>query len=140
MEESIRRIFSLSGRDARTYSPLSLAYIGDSVYELIIRTCLTEEKELSSKEYTKLSSGLSKAPAQARIADAIMGMLSPAEAEAFRRGKNASPHSIAKSGTPMDYHIATGLESLIGWLYVTGAEERAIELIKTGMETMSDGR
>jgi len=140
LEAQIKDTLEINGRDVKTYSPLALAFVGDSFYELVIRTMLVETAERTTAAYTKLASSYAKAPTQAKLALAIEGELSEEEAAAFRRGKNASPHNIAKSGTPKDYFLATALESLIGWLYVQGREARAIELIRDGMLELSADR
>lgn len=137
MEESIIKAFDIKQRDVKTYSPLTLAYIGDAVYELVIRTLLVSVSERTTKEYTKRAAEYSMAPTQCFMIKSLLPDLSDEEKAAYRRGKNASPAHVAKSGTPQDYYEATALESLIGWLYVQDKEDRIYELIKLGMERIN---
>ncbi|GFN36565.1 mini-ribonuclease 3 [Tepidimicrobium xylanilyticum] len=108
-------------------SPLQLAYIGDAVYELCIRTYLlnkgTPVKKLHSETIQYV-----KAKAQSNILHALKNLLTEEEKSLVRRGRNAKPKSIPKNAELMDYKYATGFESLIGYLYLTGQDNRIIEL------------
>ncbi|MCR4588416.1 MAG: ribonuclease III [Lachnospiraceae bacterium] len=140
MEESlslsakIREAFGLKKQDIRSYSPLTFAYIGDDVYDLIIRTLLVEQGNRSAEVFHQKASKLVKAGAQALVVDVLKEDLTPEEADILRRGMNAKPKNKAKNATQEDYRKATALEALMGWLYLTEQTDRAIELIKLGLE------
>ena len=132
MEESIRAAFDLKKKDPKGYSPLTLAYVGDSVYELVIRTRIVENAARSLKSMNAEDASLARATTQAGMLAAIEPLLTDEEAEICRRGRNASPESRAKHASMAEYRMATGFEALIGYLYLSGEEERLLELIKAG--------
>ena len=139
MEESIslldliKQSFELKEVDIRAYSPLTLAYIGDCVYDLVIRTVVVERgNEPANKLHNKTVKYV-KAPAQARLADAVLERLTPQEEAVYKRGRNAKPYTMAKNATMGEYKKATGLEALVGYLYLTDQMERALELIRLGL-------
>lgn len=137
MEESIKYLkeqFDLAQVDIRTYSPVVLAYIGDAVYELIVRTILVERGTRQANTLHKKASNYVKASAQAAMAEAFMEELTEEELQFFKRGRNAKTVSMAKHATMHDYRHATGFEALMGYLYLTDQMERMIDLIKMGME------
>ncbi|MCC8139334.1 MAG: ribonuclease III [Lachnospiraceae bacterium] len=137
MEESmtyLRESFALPEVDIRTYSPATLAYIGDAIYDLIIRTILVERGNRSANSLHKEASAYVKASAQSALADALMDELSEEEQQYFRRGRNAHPASMAKNASMHDYRRATGFEALMGYLYLTGQMTRMIDLIRLGLE------
>ena len=141
MLELIRKEFDLKGQDVRAYSPLTLAYIGDGVYELVIRTIVTEWGNRPVNDLHKLSTAYVKAEAQAEMIMAIRGELTEEEAEIFKRGRNAKPYTTAKNATRADYHKATGFEALMGYLYLTGQSDRMLYLISRGIAlTGKDGK
>ena len=137
MEESIKYLkeqFQLSPVDIRTYSPVVLAYIGDAVYELIIRTILVDQGNRQANTLHKKASTYVKASAQAAMAEAFLPELTEEELQYFKRGRNAKTVSMAKHATMHDYRHATGFEALMGYLYLTDQMNRMIDLIKMGME------
>ncbi len=134
MVDEILNRFEIARRRAEDVSPLSLAYVGDCVYELILRTCLIERAEGSAKTHTREGSRLAKAPTQAAMMHAILPDLDPDEEAAYRRGRNASPGHTARSATVAEYRVATGFEALVGWLYLQEKTERIYELIKLGWD------
>jgi ribonuclease-3 family protein len=141
MLDLIERTFDIREQDVRTYSPLTLAYIGDGVYELVIRTMVVEQANRPASELHKLTTAYVKAEAQARMIVALKEELTETEAEIFKRGRNAKPYTTAKNATRADYHKATGFEALMGYLYLTRQDERMLELIRRGIELMDgDGR
>ncbi len=139
MEESvsllnlIKKSFDLKEVDIRTYSPLTLAYIGDAVYDLIIRTVVVERGNTSANKLHKQTIEYVKAPAQARLIEAIQEDLTEEEAGIYRRGRNAKPYTMAKNATTNEYKKATGLEALVGYLYLTDRVERILELLQIGL-------
>ena len=119
--------------DVRTYSPLALAYIGDAVYDLIIRTVVVERANRSSQELHRITVKYVSAGAQARIVQALADSLTQEEAAVYRRGKNAKPHTMAKNASAADYLKATGFEAVIGYLYLTERMDRILELVNMGI-------
>lgn len=146
MEESIsflnliKNSFELKEVDIRTYSPLTLAYIGDAVYDLIFRTVVVERGNTSPNKLHHRTVQYVKAPAQALLAEAVMDRLREEELAVYKRGKNAKPYTMAKNATMSEYKKATGLEALVGFLYLTNQMERAMELIRYGLHKLEKER
>ncbi len=134
LPEAILESFGGRKQDIRSFSPLTLAYIGDCVYELIVRTIVVERGNRQPQKLHKESAGFSKAGTQCRIYDALLPELSEEEADILKRGRNAHFHTKAKNATPGEYRKATALEALIGYLYLTGRLERVLELLRKGFE------
>lgn len=109
-------------------SMLSLAHVGDAVYELMIRSMLCSRGHTQVTQLHKLTVSLVNAQAQARAAGKIQGMLTDEELAVYKRGRNAHVHSVPHSADVGEYHAATGLEALFGWLYLQGRQERLSEL------------
>lgn len=142
MEEQIRAYFNIEQRQLETYSPLTLAYIGDCVYELVLRTVLATTAEGSTKNYTKKGTELAKAVTQAKMIKALMpegeeAYLSEEEIAVFKRGRNANTTHGAKNATTGEYRLATGFEALVGWLYLQGEMDRVLEIIETAWNRIS---
>ncbi|MCR5488077.1 MAG: ribonuclease III [Lachnospiraceae bacterium] len=114
--------------DLRTYSPLTFAFLGDAVYSLYIRDAVVRKGNMPSHKLHKKTSGIVNARAQAEAMDALMEHLSEEEREIASRGIGAKPEHHAKNASPADYHKATGLEALFGYLYLKGRHERIREL------------
>lgn len=137
MEESliarVRDTFALPQTDIKTYSPLTLAYIGDGIYDLIIRTMLVEKGNSQVNKLHQKASSLVKATAQKDILHAIQDNLTEEELGVFKRGRNAKSVTTAKNASVTDYRIATGFEAMIGYLYMTEQMERILYLIKEGL-------
>ena len=118
-------------RDPAQLAPLSLAYMGDTVYDLFVRTLLLENTTLTAHGLHERAAKLVNARAQAAAFRRVEPMLTEAELSVFRRGRNSHIGTVPKSASIMDYRIATGLEALIGWLYLSGMDARIRELMKT---------
>ena len=119
----------LSPEKARMLSPLQLAYVGDSVHALLVRTYLME-KNLKVKDMHKLATQAVNAVSQNQTLTALLPLLSEEELSIVKRGRNAHPHHNApKSATVGEYAGATGLEALLGYLYLTGNMERLLALL-----------
>lgn len=125
--------FSLKEQDAKQYSPLTLAYIGDAVYEVIVRTILVEHGNAPVNVLHKQASKLVKAEAQADAYHRIKEQLTEEELSVFRRGRNAKSYTSAKNATIGDYRVATGYEALFGYWYLTGQTERMLTVAKAGI-------
>ena len=140
MEESlsllgaIRKKFVCDRVDIRTYSPLTLAFVGDCIYDLVIRTIVVERGNTAPGVLHTKKSSIVKAQAQAAQADALMEELTAEEQAVDRRGRNAHSHSTAKNASIGDYRKATGLEALYGFLYLTDQTDRLLWLIAKGLE------
>lgn len=109
-------------------SPLTLAFIGDAVYELLVRERLVNEANRQSKKLHSESVKLVNAAAQSQAAEKLLPLLTEEETAVYRRGKNAHVAHFPKGATAMQYNMATGLESLFGWLYLCGKADRINEL------------
>ena len=129
----LKELFHLEDQDLRSYSPLTLAYIGDAVYELIIRTVLVKKGNCPVNRLHKKASRLVKAGAQSAIMEVIEEELTPEELSVYRRGRNAHSPTMAKHATMADYRRATGFEALMGYLYLKEDYTRMIELVRRGI-------
>ena len=129
--------FGIESKDIRTYSPLTLAYIGDAVFDVIIRSILVNKGNTAVNKLHKRASDIVKAGTQAAFVKALMDDLTEEEADVYRRGRNSKPHTKAKNATTMDYLDATGFEAVIGYLYLMDNMDRICELIEMGIEKLS---
>lgn len=126
-------------KQARMKPPLVLAYIGDTVYDLYVRTGKIKTRSAGVGALHKEVSGIVNAGAQAKAADKIMDMLSEQERDVFRRGRNAKVATTPKNMSVADYHKATGLEAVIGYLYLSGEKERIDELFRNILGENNEG-
>jgi ribonuclease-3 family protein len=122
----------------RAMSTLGLAHVGDGVYELLTRTYLAETGVTAVAKLHRETVRRVCAPAQARAAAKLVPVLTEAEAEVFRRGRNAKVNSVPKAADTAQYHAATGLEALFGWLWLRGETERVRALYAVITEEPSD--
>ena len=133
-----RQSLHLKPVDANTYSPLVLSYMGDSVYELMIRTRVTNRGSMQVNKMHKKSASLVKAQTQAQILKLLEPELTPEEEAVYKRGRNAKSASMAKHATMIDYRMATGFEALIGYLFLTEQYSRMVELVGKGLEFIGE--
>lgn len=118
----------------RQLNPLQLAYLGDTVWDLLVRQQLIKTGK-NVRNLHRAATGLVNAGAQARALEQIRDKLSPEEEDLVRRGRNThSRHGAPRNQDPADYCNATGLEALIGYLYLTGNLERVEELWRISQE------
>lgn len=129
----LKELFHLKEQDIRSYSPLTLAYLGDGVYELVIRTILVQKGNCPVNRLHKRASSLVKASAQSAIMEVIEEELTPEELSVYRRGRNAHSPTMAKHATMADYRRATGFEALMGYLYLKEEYSRMVALIRRGI-------
>ena len=120
--------------ELRAISNLGLAHMGDAVYEMLVRTWLCTHGRVTSKGLHRETVGYVAAPAQAKAVEKIMPLLTEAELAVYKRGRNTRVNSVPQHANAADYHAATGLETLFGWLYLSGATERVEELFQIIME------
>ncbi len=132
--EAIKKDFDCREIDIRTYSPLTLAYIGDAIYDLVIRTIVVERGNTSANNLHKKTVRYVNAVTQAQMIEALREELSEEERTIYKRGRNAKSYTTAKNASVIDYRKATGFEALCGYLYLTGRQERMLTLIRTAIE------
>ncbi len=131
---AISQILELKGQDAKQLSPLVLAYIGDSVYDMVIKTYILDTYgNMPVNKMNKITSSLVKAETQSKMIGLIESELKDDEEVVYKRGRNAKSHTSAKNASIGDYRRATGFEALIGYLYLLGRYERMVELIKLAL-------
>lgn len=130
----VEKYFGGSKLKPEQYSALGLAYIGDGVYDLIIRTIVIELGNGKVKNFHRLTSGVVKAESQAKLVKEILELLSEDELAVYRHGRNAKSATSAKNASIADYRVATGFEALLGYLYLKHEMDRALSLVKTGLE------
>lgn len=109
-------------------SPLTLAFVGDGVYDLLVREYLVRQANRPVGELNKIKVSLVNCKSQARFAKLLLPKLSDKETSVYKRGRNAAPKCTSKHGTVADYHSATGLECLFGYLHMNGEQSRVQEL------------
>ena len=129
----LKELFHLKDRDLRTYSPLTLAYIGDGVYELVIRTILVKKGNCPVNQLHKQASNLVKAGTQSHMMEILEPMLTEEELAVYKRGRNAHSPTMAKHATMADYRRATGFEALMGYLYLKEEYHRIFALVRAGI-------
>ena len=130
----IKEIFDCKEQDIRSFSPLTLAYIGDAVYDLVIRTIVVERGNKAANVLHKTTVKYVNAAAQAAIIQAVLDVMTEEELAVYMRGRNAKSNTMAKNASVEDYRKATGMQALIGYLYLSKRFHRVLELVKLGME------
>lgn len=141
MEKSLeyfKKEFQLENRDLRSYSPLTLAYLGDAVYEIMIRTSLVKKGNCAVNKLHKKASSLVKAQAQSRMIGYMEEYLTEEEYQIYKRGRNAHSPTMAKNATMTDYRRATGFEALVGYLYLKEDFQRLVDIIKIGLRGITN--
>lgn len=124
----------LTPDELRAISAIGLAHMGDAVYETLVRTWLCVHGKATGKELHRATIALVCAQKQAELAQRVLPQLTEEELAVYKRGRNANVHAMPRSATPAQYHAATGLECLMGWLYLRGDKERAEKLFHAMME------
>ena len=132
----LKEAFQLEDKDLRTYSPLTLAFIGDCVFDLVVRSVIVCRANRQPNKLHKLKADIVKAPTQSDMAKAIMDDMTEEEKAVYKRGRNAHSYSSAKNASIQDYRRATGLEALIGYLYLLNRNDRILELISLGLQKL----
>lgn len=146
MEKSIKIDFhdyiqdalQLNETDVRSYSPLVLAYIGDCVCDLIIKSMVISNGNKQVHKLHEETSQYVQASAQSKMMRAMQPCLTEEEHAVYRRGRNAKSVSPAKNQSITDYRRATGFEALLGFLYLRKEYERLMELVKIGLEHLKE--
>lgn len=117
-------------KNPNEYSPLVLAYLGDAVFEMYIRTMLVSKANMPVNKLHKEATGYVKAKAQSELLGKIYDKLTEEEISVFKRGRNAHSYTSAKNADVVDYRRATGFEALMGYLYIKGDSKRIKELLE----------
>lgn len=146
MEESVmwqfdscmKEIFQMGEVDVNAYSPLTLAYIGDCIYDLIIKSLVISEGNKPVQVLHKETSGLVQASAQSKMMRTLQEHLTEEEHAIYKRGRNAKSVSPAKNQSVTDYRRATGFEALMGYLYLKKEWKRMLELVKMGLDSITE--
>lgn len=137
LTKSLEEIFKIHIDSPAQLSPLVLAYIGDSIYDLVIKTYLLETKgNMPVNKLNHYASHLLKAVTQSAMMEQIESILSKEEEAVYKRGRNAKSYTCAKNASVAEYRKATGFEALLGWLYLKGEFDRMMEVIKIGIESL----
>ena len=124
---------SFSPADIRQISILGLAHVGDAVYELMVRTFLLSSSHTASLDLHRSTVALVNAKAQAKAFEKISSLLTEEESAVFKRGRNAKVNQIPHNASAAEYHTATGLEALFGYLYLNACQPRLNELFSVIM-------
>ncbi|MGN1158206.1 MAG: Mini-ribonuclease 3 [Agathobacter sp.] len=130
----IKEQFEIADVDIKTYSPLALAYIGDGIFDLVIRSIVVSKGNTKANQLHQYTSHIVKAASQAQMIEALEEELTEEEADVYRRGRNAKSPTMAKNASMVDYRKATGFEALMGYLYLKDDFERIVELTKLGLD------
>lgn len=117
--------------DPKLLSPLALAFVGDGVYDLFVRERLVCEANRPVKKLNEEKVSIVRCSSQAKLVEKLMPILTEEELDVLKRGRNAHTQHIPKNATSADYHSATALEALLGYLYLAGRIERIRELLKS---------
>ncbi len=141
MEENLsilKEVSQTEAGDVREYSPLTLAYMGDAVYELLIRTKVVTHGNAPVNKLNKKASQLAKAGAQSAMAEILAEYFTEEELSVYKRGRNAHSYTKAKNATTGDYRRATGFEAVFGYLYLKGDMLRISELFSLAMNKYNE--
>ena len=133
----MQELFQLKEVDIKSYSPLTLAYIGDGIYDLIIRTLVINKGDKQVQKLHLETSALVNAGTQSKMMRVLQEHLTEEEHAVYKRGRNAKSVSPAKNQSVTDYRRATGFEALLGYLYLKKDWERILTLVKMGLDSLN---
>lgn len=136
----MQELFQMQEVDIRTYSPLALAYLGDCIFELVIRSLILNQGNKPVQKLHRETSAIVQASAQSRMMRVIQEELTEEEHQIYKRGRNSKTVSPAKNQSVTDYRRATGFEALMGYLYLKREYSRMLELIKMGLDGIGKDR
>lgn len=134
----IKKVLGIGEVDAAGYSPLVLAFIGDCIYDLVIKTMIVSRGNKQVQKLHEETSRFVQASAQSRMMRAMQQNLTEEEHAIYRRGRNAKSVSPAKNQSITDYRRATGFEALLGYLYLKEDYKRLMELVETGLQNLNE--
>ena len=132
----MQEVFQMQEVDIQTYSPLTLAYIGDSIYDLIIKSIVLHQGNKQVNKLHREVSSLVQASTQSRMMRVMQEHLTEEEHAIYKRGRNAKSVSPAKNQSVTDYRRATGFEALLGYLYLQKQWKRLLDLVKIGLDSL----
>lgn len=133
----MQELFQMEEVDVSTYSPLTLAYIGDGIYDLIIRSLVVNHGNKQVNKLHKETSSLVQASAQSLMMRTMQEHLTEEEHAIYKRGRNAKAITPAKNQSITDYRRATGFEALLGYLYLKKEWKRMLDLVKIGLDSLN---
>lgn len=136
LDSYMREVFEMEEVDVQTYSPLALAYIGDCVYDLIIKNIMVSKGNKQVNKLHKDTSAFVQASTQSLMMRTMQEHLTEEEHAVYKRGRNAKSVSPAKNQSITDYRRATGFEALLGYLYLRKEWKRMIDLVKIGLDSL----
>ena len=136
----IKQQFDIKEVDMRTYSPLTLAYIGDCIYDLVIKSLVINEGNKQVNKLHQETSKLVQASAQSLMMRTMQEHLTEEEHAVYKRGRNAKSVSPAKNQSITDYRRATGFEALLGYLYLKKDYKRLLDLVKIGLDSLEEAK
>ena len=137
-DSCMQETFRLKEVDIREYSPLTLAYIGDSIYDLIMKTLVVNQGNKPVQKLHKETSTYVQAKAQSKMMRVLQEELTEEEHSIYKRGRNSKSVSPAKNQSVTDYRRATGFEAVMGYLYLKKDWKRLLDLVKIGLCSVSD--
>lgn len=148
MEESIKDnltsdiwdVLGLKSVSPRQFSPLVLAYIGDSIFDLVVKTKIVAAGNTQVNKMNRVASSIVKAESQSKMIGYLEDKLTEEEESVYKRGRNAKSYTSAKNASISDYRRATGFEALMGYLYLSGRYERMCELIKDALDWLENDK
>ncbi len=136
----MHELFQMEEVDVREYSPLTLAYIGDSIYDLVIKSLMVSHGNKQVNKLHKETSQLVQASAQSLMMRTMQEHLTEEEHAIYKRGRNAKSVSPAKNQSITDYRRATGFEALLGYLYLKKDWKRLLDLVKIGLDSLESNK
>lgn len=132
----MQEIFQMKEVDVREYSPLDLAYIGDCIFDLVIKSLVLNEGNQQVQKLHQKTSAIVQASSQSKMMRVLQEALTEEEHQIYKRGRNSKTVSPAKNQSVTDYRRATGFEALMGYLYLKKDWKRMLELIKLGLDNL----
>ena len=136
----MNEVFQMEEVDIREYSPLTLAYIGDCIYDLVIKSLVINEGNKQVNKLHQETSKLVQASAQSLMMRTMQEHLTEEEHAVYKRGRNAKSVSPAKNQSITDYRRATGFEALLGYLYLKKDYKRLLDLVKIGLDSLDNSK
>lgn len=135
----MQEIFQMEEVDIQSYSPLTLAYIGDSIYALIIKSLIVNKGNKQVNKLHKDTADLVQASTQSKMMRTMQEHLTEEEHAVYKRGRNSKTVTPAKNQSVTDYRRATGFEALLGYLYLKKDWKRLLDLVKIGLDSLEEG-
>ena len=136
----MNELFQMEEVDIREYSPLTLAYIGDCVYDLVIKSLVINAGNKQVNKLHQETSRLVQASTQSLMMRTMQEHLTEEEHAVYKRGRNAKSVSPAKNQSITDYRRATGFEALLGYLYLKKDYKRLLDLVKIGLDSLESNK